>query len=274
MDTPQGQLRGERLSCGLFCNYYSFKGIPYAVPPVGELRFRQTSLHQGWTGVRDASEHGPVCPSGSRSEDYSGDEDCLFANVYTQSLTGKRPVMVWIHGGSFTGGSGNSWIYGPDYFVDEGVLLVTVNYRLGVLGFMSTGDKHAPGNYGIKDLIVALQWVKQNIAAFGGDPDNVTIFGESAGGCLVHYLTMSPLANDLYHKAIIQSGTALVPWGYQDNPLAAVTQLAKDMGLTFTDTEDLVNQMRTMSPGDFIKATRGWTALVIFLIKCNVKYKL
>lgn len=114
-----------------------------------------------------------------------GVEDCLFLNVYSPSLSGNRAVMVWIHGGSFSGGSGDSWIYGPDFLVNDGVVVVTFNYRLGVLGFMGTGDGAAQGNYGMKDMVEALRWVRNNIAAFGGNPNQVTVFGESAGGVAV-----------------------------------------------------------------------------------------
>lgn len=185
IQTTYGQLQGETLSCGIGCNYFSFKGIPYAAAPVGNLRFRAPVSPQPWSGVRPALEHGPACPSSSRLSPVV-DEDCLSLNVYTKFLDRNLPVMVWIHGGSFSGGNGHSFTYGPDHLVDEDIILVTINYRLGVLGFLSTEDSNAPGNYGMKDVIKALEWVRYNIRNFGGDPDNVTIFGESAGGAAVH----------------------------------------------------------------------------------------
>lgn len=169
-------------------NYFSFKGIPYAEPPVGALRFRNPVPHRGWSGVRDAAEHGEHCPhSGWFGLDAGGQEDCLFLNVYSSSLSGSRPVMFWIHGGSFTGGSGDSWTYGPDHLVNDGVVVVTINYRLGAFGYLATGDSAAQGNWGMKDMIEALRWVRQNIAAFGGNPNQVTAFGESAGSVAVSY---------------------------------------------------------------------------------------
>ena len=123
--------------------------------------------------------------------DMGGDEDCLFLNIYTPGLTGSRPVMVYIHGGAFIGGSGESWTYGPSYFMHENVVIVTINYRLGILGFLSTGDAAAQGNYGLKDQAESFRWVKKNIAAFGGNPDDVTIFGESAGSASVNYQILS-----------------------------------------------------------------------------------
>ncbi|XP_033219251.1 juvenile hormone esterase-like [Belonocnema kinseyi] len=120
--------------------------------------------------------------------------------------------MVWIHGGGFVFGSGNADLYGPDFLVRKEIVLVTINYRIDVLGFLNLGLETAPGNQGLKDQVMALKWVKDNISNFGGDPNNVTIFGESAGSASVHYLTQSALAKGLFHKAIAQSGTALNPW--------------------------------------------------------------
>uniref|UniRef100_A0A1B0GHN1 Carboxylic ester hydrolase n=1 Tax=Lutzomyia longipalpis TaxID=7200 RepID=A0A1B0GHN1_LUTLO len=191
--TNTGWLQGTTESCGLFCSYYSFKGIPYAAPPTGQNRFRAPRPHPGWSGTRDASEHGASCPANSRLNRIES-EDCLFLNIYSQDLVGRRAVMVWIHGGGFDFGNGDSFTYGPDHIVDDNVVMVTINYRLGALGFLSTGDHHATGNYGLKDAVMALRWIRDNIANFGGDPDNVTIFGESAGGAAVHYLLLSPSA--------------------------------------------------------------------------------
>lgn len=187
INTEGGQVRGieERTSL-LGDRYFSWKGIPFAEPPVGNLRFNDPVRHRGWTGIRDASTNGANCATGGLISDKVGDEDCLFLNVFTQSIIDKRPVMVWIHGGAFILGSGDDDMYTPDFFIPEDVVYVTINYRLGILGFLSTGDRHAPGNYGMKDMVLALQWVKNNIINFGGDPDNITIFGESAGGVAVH----------------------------------------------------------------------------------------
>lgn len=185
--TEGGQVSGIEERIGLLGErYFSWKGIPYAEPPVGNLRFRDPVAHRGWTGVRNGSQHGESCPSDGWLSEKTGEEDCLFLNVYSTNVIAKRPVMVWIHGGSFTGGSGDDGTYGPDHLVAEDIVLVTINFRLGVLGFLSTGDRHASGNYALKDMQLALRWVQNNIVHFGGDPDNVTIFGESSGGCSVH----------------------------------------------------------------------------------------
>lgn len=187
INTQGGQVRGiEERTSALGDRYFSWKGIPYAQPPVGNLRFADPVPHQGWSGVRDASDHGSNCATGGLVTDKTGDEDCLFLNVFTTSIIAKRPVMVWIHGGAFVMGSGDDDQATPNHFVTQDVLLVTINYRLGIMGFLSTGDRHAPGNAAMKDMVLALQWVQNNIANFGGDPDNVTIFGLSAGGVAVH----------------------------------------------------------------------------------------
>ncbi|XP_011704228.1 PREDICTED: cholinesterase-like [Wasmannia auropunctata] len=184
-------------------HYVAFRGIPYAKPPIGKLRFKDPLPPEKWSGGRDASKYGNVAVQFDLlKREVIGDEDCLYLNVYTLDIVKKRPVMVWIHGGGFSLGSGDASIYGPDYIVQKDVVLVTLNYRLGVLGFLNLYDKVATGNQGMKDVIMALQWVQKNISQFGGDPKNVTIFGESAGGAIVHFLTLSPLAKGATYNPI------------------------------------------------------------------------
>ncbi|KAL6419962.1 hypothetical protein ACFW04_011043 [Cataglyphis niger] len=186
-------------------NYIAFRGIPYAKPPVGKLRFKDPVPPEPWSGSRDSSKHGNIAVQKDPiTREMIGDEDCLYLNVYTADIESwrKRPVMVWIHGGAFSTGSGDATIYGPDYIVRKDVVLVTLNYRLGVLGFLNLNDKVATGNQGMKDVVMALQWVQKNISKFTGDPGNVTIFGESAGGAIVHYLTLSPLSKGIHYRFI------------------------------------------------------------------------
>lgn len=197
----------------------SFKGIPFAAPPVGPLRWRAPQPAKAWSGERDATQFAADCaqpggfPSGAAERPKS--EDCLYLNVWRPADVksgAKLPVMVWIYGGAFLFGSGADPTYSGTQFAKQGVILVTLNYRVGRFGFFAFPalSKEHPaepkGNYAYMDQIAALKWVKGNIAAFGGDPGNVTIFGESAGGVSVHSLLTSPGAQGLFHKAIIESG--------------------------------------------------------------------
>lgn len=201
-------------------NVTVFKGIPFAAPPISELRWRPPQPLMPWKGIRDARSFGPNCAQGGwgtalgKLADGSS-EDCLYLNVWkpvTATTNANLPVMVWIHGGGFTGGSGSSPQNFGHAFSNQGVILVNINYRLGRLGFFAFPalSKEHPGepkgNYGYMDQIAALQWIQKNIAAFGGDPKNVTIFGFSAGGVSVHSLMTIPAAKGLFHKAISESG--------------------------------------------------------------------
>jgi para-nitrobenzyl esterase len=214
----QGQLSGVP---GNSPDVRVYKGIPFAAPPVGDLRWRAPKPAADWSGVRKADQFSATCmqtsyPEGSifRSEPQPVSEDCLALNIWTaaKSASDKRPVMVWIHGGAFTRGSGSTPTYNGEALAKKGVVLVTINYRLGIFGFMAhpeltaESEHHSSGNYGILDQIAALQWVQRNIAAFGGDPKNVTIFGESAGSWAVNVLVASPLAKGLFQRAIGESG--------------------------------------------------------------------
>ncbi|XP_063708883.1 juvenile hormone esterase-like [Culicoides brevitarsis] len=252
-----GKVRGTEETTDAGQKFLSFKGIPYAKPPVGDLRLRNTQPHPGWAGTRDATKHGSNCIGQQMfSESVTGSEDCLFLNVYVPRLESKEklPVMFWIHGGSFKSGSGDSEYYGPEFFMEEEVVIVTINYRLGFLGFFSTNDKAAQGNYGLKDCVEALKWVQNNIEAFGGDREQVTIFGESAGGASVHYLTLSPMANGLFRAAISQSGSALNPWSFQDDPKRIAYEAGTFLNLTFSNTEELVKGIREIDdPKIFVK---------------------
>jgi len=202
-----------------------FRGIPYAAPPVGELRWRPPQPAAKWEGVRKADAFGPACPQIPDSPTYLGGpigktgEDCLYLNIWAPGGAGptKLPVMVWIHGGGFFSGAGSERVYDGTEFARRGVVLVTLNYRLGRLGFFAhpalsgAASGELRGNYGFMDVIAALQWVRRNVAAFGGDPGNVTIFGESAGGMTAQALMASPLATGLFHKAIVESGAFYQP---------------------------------------------------------------
>jgi para-nitrobenzyl esterase len=201
---------------------YIFRGVPYAAPPVGRRRWLPPEPAEPWRGVRPAQRFATIAPQNpieiqilAPPEPEPQDEDCLYLNIWTPGLDdARRPVMVWIHGGGFTMGSGSSLVYNGRTLSTRGnAVIVTINYRLGSLGFLNLnevtgGQIPATGNEGLLDQIAALKWVRDNIALFGGDPDNVTIFGESAGGMSVGTLLAMPAARGLFHRAICQSGAA------------------------------------------------------------------
>jgi len=216
--TEQGKAHGKVINEG---KVRAFLGLPFAAPPVGTLRWKAPQPPAKWKGERDATKYGARCMQRNVFadmvfQDAGPSEDCLYLNVFTPANAkdkSKLPVMFWIHGGGYSGGSASEPRHNGDFLPTKGVVLVTINYRLGVFGFLATADlaKEAggsAGNYGLMDMIAALQWVKTNIAKFGGDPGNVTIFGESAGSMAVSTLMASPMARGLFHKAIGESGAA------------------------------------------------------------------
>ncbi|XP_048515847.1 esterase FE4-like [Athalia rosae] len=253
----QGALRGVEIQSVLGKAFIAFRGIPYAAPPVGDLRFRDPQPAEPWTGIRDASEEGSKSAQESylAKESIVGGDDCLYLNVATESLTGSRPVMVWIHGGAFTLGDGGFGLFGPDYLMESAdIVYVGINYRLGILGFLNLDDEVAPGNMGLKDQVAALQWVKENISRFGGDPNNVTIFGESAGAASVHYLLLSPLAKGLFHKGIVQSGAVLNPWANIEETVSHARRLVSMLGKDSTDPKEIVEFLRTVPLSELVTA--------------------
>ncbi|XP_061179317.1 uncharacterized protein LOC133187934 [Saccostrea echinata] len=224
-----------------------FYNIPYAAPPVGELRFSKPKPFGNWSGIRDATKPGDECLQTDVSG-FSKSEDCLQLNVFTPynslSSSKKRSVMVWIHGGGYE--VGTSLIYdGSNLVVNGDVIVVTVNYRLGIFGFFTLNDPLARGNYGLWDQIFALQWIQQNIASFGGDPSSVTIFGQSAGGFSVSLLSMIPENKGLFHRVISQSGVASSPWAFGDSEPAT-----RSIG-------DMSGCPRTLSSSKYVECMRN-----------------
>jgi para-nitrobenzyl esterase len=239
-----------------------FKGIPYAAPPVGDLRWKPPQPAAKWSGIRDCNQFGPSAIQSAQAPfscwttefiidttkgDKTYSEDCLSLNVWTdaKSTDSKRPVLVFIHGGGFTSGGSSCEVYDGEGLAKKGIVFVSINYRVGVLGFLAHPDlsaesaNHVSGNYAILDQIAALQWVKNNIAAFGGNPDNVTIQGQSAGSGSVEALIMSPLAKGLFHKAIAQS------FNYINRPLTKLTD-AEQTGKRAMGSRTLA-EMRALS---------------------------
>lgn len=264
-----GQVSGVTL--GEQEDVHVYKGIPFAAPPVGELRWRPPQPVKPWKGIRDCTKFGPACPQPKVfiiSNDITQlGEDCLNLNVWAPATrSGKSwPVMVWIHGGGYVLGANYQGWFNGESLARKGVVLVTINYRLGPLGFLAhpllsrESPQGVSGNYGLLDQIAALEWVKRNIAAFGGDPKCVTIFGESAGAGSVCHLLVSPLAQALFHRAIAESGGARGPtrhlrekW-YGKEPMEAVgAYVAKNLGCD--RAENALAALRAKSPSEILKA--------------------
>jgi len=262
--TQQGLVSGVRGE-----GVTAFKGIPFAAPPVGELRWRRPVAPAAWQGVRRADHFSASCMQTIRGEalpwtreflpQEPASEDCLYLNVWTGSAgpagPANRPVLVWIHGGGFVEGSGAPTVYSGEALAKHGVVVVSINYRLGVFGLMAHPElteespRHTSGDYGLLDTVAALRWVKANIAAFGGDPAQVTIAGQSAGAQIAVYLTASPLAKGLFRGAIFESGAYLTP------PGTYTLQEAEEKGVAFAGAAGATSlkELRAMDAGALVK---------------------
>ncbi len=240
VETRQGRLQGIP---GRDSSVTVFRGVPYAQPPVGPLRWREPQPPRRWYGIRPADHFGPIavqkgaqfipeCPI----EDIYESEDCLFLNLWVPENADGAAVLVWFYGGAFQGGFGSDTMFDGESFARQGVIVVTLNYRVGLMGFLPHPDsrKESPGmgNFGLLDQIAALQWVRDNIAAFGGDPGRVTIAGQSAGGGSVCNLIASPLAAGLFCRAITESGDSAMPGParYRGDPAEIGLAVAKQLG--------------------------------------------
>ncbi|XP_077199421.1 neuroligin-4, X-linked isoform X2 [Paroedura picta] len=281
--TNYGKIRGVRtpLPNEILGPVEQYLGVPYASPPTGERRFQPPEPPSSWTGVRNATQFAPVCPQYLDERSLLNDmlpvwftanldtvvtyvqdqnEDCLYLNIYVPTeddihdQNNKKPVMVYIHGGSYMEGTGNM-VDGSILASYGNVIVITINYRLGVLGFLSTGDQAAKGNYGLLDQIQALRWIEENIGSFGGDPKRVTIFGSGAGASCVSLLTLSHYSEGLFQKAIIQSGTALSSWAVNYQPAKYTAILAEKVGCNMLDTTDLVECFRNKNYKELIQQT-------------------
>jgi para-nitrobenzyl esterase len=259
----QGQLAG---ASGRSPDVRVYRGIPFAATPVGDLRWKPPQPAASWQGIRPATQFGNACsqppfPSiglyGTSPPPIS--EDCLYLNIWTpaKSADDRLPVMVWIHGGGFEHGTGGAIGYDGENLALKGVVVVTINYRLGILGFLALPEldaespQHVSGNYAFMDQIAALQWVQRNIAAFGGDPGRVTIFGESAGSVSVNILMASPLARGLFARAIGESGGSFGPMP----SLADAEKSGQKFASKFGVTQDVLKSLRAKDPDDLIKAS-------------------
>ncbi|XP_012666584.1 cocaine esterase [Otolemur garnettii] len=272
--THTGQVRGSLTHVkGTDVGVHTFLGIPFAKPPVGPLRFAPPELPESWSGVRDGTSHPAMCPQDLTSMNEEAltmfnvtmpsipmSEDCLYLSIYTPAHThegSNLPVMVWIHGGALVMGMASMYD-GSMLAAFEDVVVVTIQYRLGVLGFFSTGDKHATGNWGFLDQVAALRWVQQNIAHFGGNPDRVTIFGESAGGTSVSLHVVSPMSQGLFHGAIMESGVALLPSLMVSSSDKVSMMVANLSACDQVDSEALVGCLRGKSEEEILAINKAF----------------
>ncbi|KAK7804878.1 hypothetical protein U0070_006860 [Myodes glareolus] len=268
--TKHGVLQGKQTHVGNI-TIQVFLGVPFSKPPVGTRRFAPPEPPQPWNGIRDATTYPPSCLQetwGQVTSMYLNtrkqyewlhfSEDCLYLNVYAPVLTPGDPllpVMVWFPGGAFLVGSASTY-EGSELAAREKVVLVFLQYRLGILGFFSTGDSQARGNWGLLDQIAALHWVQENIEAFGGDPDSVTLFGQSAGAMSISGLLMSPLAQGLFHRAISQSGTAILKVFIMPDPLKAAKKVAHVAGCNHNNTKIMVECLRALSGNEMMHVSK------------------
>ena len=271
-----GKISGIKSNSG---DVFSYKGIPFASPPIGELRWKAPQPVVPWDGVKSCNAFGPSPMQGKPVPFmvYTSEflipvqpisEDCLYLNVWTKAKKGERlPVFVWIYGGGFASGGTGVPIYDGEAMANKGIIFVSVNYRVGVFGFMANPEltkespNHAFGNYGLLDQIAGLNWVKQNIAAFGGDPHNVTVAGQSAGAMSVNCLIASPLAKGLFNKAIAESGSVLLKNGAFN---VATLQQAEQQGLKLQEAVHATSlkELRTTSAEELMKYQARYAPIV------------
>lgn len=271
--TQLGPMKGISSTSSKGNKFYSFLGVPYAEPPTGSLRFKDPQKKQPWNDkILDATKDGKVCPQPViffKNNDMS--EDCLFINIHSQNIKGDKPlvpVLFYVHGGGYFFGSGHSKVIaGPDFLLNHDVVLVTINYRLGPLGFASTGNSLAPGNFGFKDMVMALKWVRDNIKSFGGDPNLVTIFGHSAGGMSISHLMVSPMTKGLFHRAIAMSGSA-TQYFTPENQMWT-RKLAKDSGCQNEEDEAMIECLRGHPWEKIISTYWSWETFPFGTLKWN-----
>ncbi|XP_043467862.1 juvenile hormone esterase-like [Leptopilina heterotoma] len=253
-------------------NYSAFLGVRYGKPPVGDLRFKNPVPAEKWNGIRNAKSFGNSCLHTLFGVPF-GKEDCLFLNIYSPFLNFQQvnisslnktllPVMVFIHGGAFFFGSGND--YKANYIMDKNVIFVTINYRLGIFGFLTTADTIAPGNFALKDQLLALKWIQRNIEFFGGDRNRVTLSGQSAGSVSVHLHAINQRSSGLFHQYIMQSGTALSAFAYRDRNeiFQSVKKMAQFAMCPTTNTQILMDCLRKVD-GHYLLILSNLVGLMI-----------
>lgn len=268
VSTESGQVSGATSASG---DVRVYKGIPYAAPPVGELRWREPRPASHWEGVRKVDTFSPVCMQMQRpgSTAPAPSEDCLYLNIWTaaKSAGDRRPVIFWTYGGAFTSGAGSLPMYDGEALARKGVVVVTYNYRLGIFGFLAhpeltkESEHQSSGNYGMSDMAAALHWVQKNIANFGGDPKRITIDGESAGSMLVSAMVGSPVGKGLFQRAIGQSGAwmgiAIGPMTTRAQAEAAGQKMVQSLGATS------IAELRAKPAEELLKGARGQFGIIV-----------
>ncbi|CAG5035982.1 unnamed protein product [Parnassius apollo] len=248
VNTTQGQIQGYKVADE---NYYAFYGIHYAGSVSGGNRFKVAPPPPTYTGVFVAVNNEVICAQPT-SRGLIGVEDCLTLNIFTPNLTASQPVLVWIQGEEFT--TSDPTIHSFKNFMNENIVVVKINYRLSIFGFLCLGVQQAPGNAGLKDVVQGLKWVKENIAGFGGDPNNIVLFGHGSGAAMVDLITLSPMAENLVHKAIVQSGSALSPGAIAYDPVGYAEALGKKLGYVDKTKEELANLLTTTDINELVSA--------------------
>ncbi|XP_045467758.1 juvenile hormone esterase-like [Harmonia axyridis] len=254
VETTYGKIRGSFETTDTEGKgFYAFQSIPFAKPPVGELRFKNPEYPNKWSGILDGTKPPKSCLQPFEQKN-SKSEDCLYLNVFTPCLNPSvpLPVIFWIHGGYFLVGNGKMILGEPDLFIDKDVIFVSMNYRLGVFGYLSRNDNVLPGNYALKDQMMALKWAQSNIAKFGGDPKKITIMGQSAGAANVALLMQTPSSRDLFSAAIMDSGNSLNLWSRTKDPAAVADLVANYFNIQYNTSDELIASLQKIDAEDLL----------------------
>ncbi|KAL3266949.1 hypothetical protein HHI36_011099 [Cryptolaemus montrouzieri] len=277
VEIADGKILGRELVTPQGKNYYAFQGIPFAAPPLGDLRFAEPQAPTRWNETKDCSNRSIICIQSRIFISELESEDCLFLNVYTPKLAGHAnqsdlAVMVYFYGGAFYIGNSTIDAYGPDFLIEHDVVVVTTNYRLGAFGFLSTVDSVIPGNFGLKDQQFALKWVKNNIRVFGGDPEKVTIFGNSAGAASVGLHILNKESAGLFRAGIMSSGTPLNSWCLQRHPrkVAYLTAHLVNDSKILNSSNELLQFLRSVPARMIRKASLDVMAVDPFELDMNL----
>lgn len=241
-----GSIDGTVMTSRLGEDFHAFLRIPYAEPPIGNLRFLAPVRKQPWTGTWNSTFWGPICVQSNPSSADEMKEDCLYMNVFSKNLSASLPVIVYIHGGSFAWGDARSQA-GPKYLMDRDVVLVSFNYRLAALGFMSVGTEEVSGNAAMKDMVLVLQWVNRNIVKFGGNPNKVTLVGWSAGALAVHALMVSPMADGLFHGVIAISESLAGLRSLRNDYLSLAIMYGERLNCSTAEISTLLELLRSVN---------------------------